>query len=354
MVSVHRRVDVQSEPEAAAQAVGLRYVRDDGPGIRRKRAGKGFFYRTPDGKAVLGEHREWIEKLAIPPAWTDVWICPHKDGHIQATGRDVKGRKQYRYHPKFREFRDQTKYHRLITFGETLPAMRRRAARDLARRGLPRVKVLALIFSLLDRTLIRIGNAEYARDNNSFGLTTLRDHHVEIRGKKARFSFRGKSGKDHEIEVDDPRLAKLIKRCRDLPGEDLFQYIDDEGNVQRVCSNDVNDYLRKISGADFTAKDFRTWGGTVRAHEFLRAAGVGRSEKHCKKTICSAIKAVASSLGNTQATCRKYYVHPEVLRSYQDGSLFELKPSPVLNGMAAEEARLMALLRSCARRERAA
>jgi DNA topoisomerase I len=310
------------DPLAAAQVAGLRYVNDESPGIRRKKRGGSFGYVGPDGKAVtdaasLGR----IRSLAIPPAWTEVWICPSPQGHIQATGRDARGRKQYRYHPRWRQVRDETKYHRMIKFGKVLPKLRARIEADLGRPGLPREKVLAAVVRLLETTFIRVGNEEYARDNGSFGLTTLKDHHVKISGAQIRFRFKGKSAKAHEIALSDPRLAKIVKHCRDIPGQDLFQYIDDEGNAQTVGSADVNEYLREISGDDFTAKDFRTWAGTTLAALALAKAEAAPTASKAKKVIAAAVATVADRLGNTVAVCRKCYVHPAVFDAYLDGSI---------------------------------
>ena len=318
MVSTLPTVD----PQAAAQVAGLRYVNDASPGIRRKKRGKGMSYVGPDGGAVkdaatLGR----IRSLAIPPAWTDVWICSLTNGHIQATGRDARGRKQYRYHPRWRQVRDETKYHRMIKFGKMLPRLRARLEADLRRPGQPREKVLAAVVRLLETTFIRVGNEEYARQNGSFGLTTLKDHHVKIDGSQIRFRFKGKSNKAHEVELDDPRLAKIVRHCRDLPGQDLFQYLDDDGAAQVVGSADVNDYLREISGDDFTAKDFRTWAGTTLAALALAQAEAAPSASKAKKVIAAAIAGVAERLGNTLAVCRKCYVHPAVFDAYLDGSI---------------------------------
>jgi DNA topoisomerase-1 len=340
-------------PEGSAQAVGLRYVSDTQPGIRRQRAGRGFCYRGLDGRpirdpAVLRR----IKALAIPPAWTDVWICPRPDGHIQATGRDARGRKQYRYHPRWRAVRDATKYDRMTAFGEALPQLRTRLERDMALPGLPRAKVLAAVVRLLETTLIRIGNLEYTRANSSFGLTTLRDRHVKIAGATLRFHFRGKSGIYHTVRLHDRRLATIVKRCQDLPGYELFQYIDAAGERQTIDSADVNDYLRQITGQDFTAKDVRTWAGTVLAACALRECGPCTSQTAAKKNIVQAIDAVARRLGNTRAVCRTCYVHPTVLEAYLDGSLCALllpedasNPSAEAPGLHPEEVMLLTLLK---------
>ena len=272
-----RRKAEPQDPIEAAESAGLRYVSDVMPGIRRKRAGKGFSYVAPDGKTIRDPRSlRRIRALAIPPAYTDVWICSDPSGHIQATGRDARGRKQYRYHPRWREVRDETKFGRMLAFSEVLPAVRAKVDSDLARPGLPREKVLAAVVRLLECTGIRVGNDEYAKANRSFGLTTLRDQHVEVSGSTLRFQFRGKSGKSHDVELSDRRLARIVQRCQALPGEDLFQYVDDEGNRQTIGSGDVNDYLRQASGQDFTAKDFRTWAGTILARSGAPRAGPHR------------------------------------------------------------------------------
>ncbi len=310
------------DPLESAEAAGLRYVSDGTPGIRRRRAGTGFSYAGSDGrtirdKAVLAR----IRSLAIPPAYTDVWICPTTNGHLQATGRDARGRKQYRYHQRWREARDETKFGRMLAFSEALPRLRKRVEKDLSRTGLPRAKVLATIVRLLECTAIRVGNDEYARANRSFGLTTLQDRHVEISGSKLRFEFRGKSGKTHRVSLSDRRLATIVARCQALPGADLFQYEDDEGGRVAIGSGDVNDYLREIAGEDFTAKDFRTWAGTLLAVEALESLGPAPTEREAKSAILQAIDRVAVRLNNTRAVCRKYYVHPAVLEHYQAGTL---------------------------------
>jgi DNA topoisomerase-1 len=313
-----------SDPVESAQAAGLRYVSDIQPGIRRKRAGKGFAYVGPDGKTIRdAKELTRIRSLAIPPAYTDVWICTSPDGHIQATGRDARGRKQYRYHPKWREVRDETKFGRMLAFSQALPKIRARVERDLGLQGLPREKVLATVVRLLECTCIRVGNDEYAKANRSFGLTTLQDRHVEISGSKVRFEFRGKSGKVHKVDVNDRRLARIVERCQDLPGEDLFQYLDDDEVRQSVGSGDVNDYIREISGQEFTAKDFRTWAGTILAVEALTQANAFTSQRQAKSNVLRAIDQVAEQLNNTRAVCRKYYVHPAVFETYLAGTMLE-------------------------------
>lgn len=304
-----------------AEEAGLTYVSDDtAPGIRRRRAGTGFAYRDARGKPVRDpEVLARIRGLAVPPAWTDVWICSDASGHIQAVGRDLRGRKQYRYHPRWREVRDGTKYERMLAFGAVLPAIRARVARDLARPELDREKVLATVVRLLDTTHIRIGNPEYASTNNSYGLTTLQDRHVKLRGQKLDFAFKGKSGKQHRVRVDDARLARIVRDCRDIPGQDLFQYYDPDGARHPIGSGDVNTYLRACSGDEFSAKDFRTFAGTVLAARAL-AAGERPDKKGARKqALALAIEQVASSLGNTPTVCRKCYIHPAVLDAYEAG-----------------------------------
>lgn len=325
---VRPRLAPPADSIAAARAAGLRYVNETIPGVQRVARGRNAFaYRGPDGKSVrdaatLGR----IKRLAIPPAWTGVWICPSENGHIQATGRDARGRKQYRYHPDWREVRDETKYERTLAFGRALPRIRRRVARDLAAGGHGRRKVLAAMVRLLESTLIRVGNEEYARNNRSFGLSTMRDRHVRIRPGRGElhFRFRGKSGKHHEIDLHDPQLARIVKRAQDLPGQDLFQFRDETGVVQKIRSEDVNAYLREIAGADYSAKDFRTWAGTVLAAIALQQFAAFDTKAEAKRNIVAAIERVAARLGNTPAICRRCYVHPVVLESYLAGSTVEV------------------------------
>ena len=317
----------------AAEAAGLRYVSDAEPGIRRRRSGRGFTYLDPNGRTVRDPRTlARIRALAIPPAYTDVWICPAANGHIQATGRDARGRKQYRYHPRWRATRDETKFGRMATFAKALPKIRARVRRDLARPGLPRAKVVAAIVQLLESTGIRVGNDEYVRQNGSFGLTTLRDQHVRIQGPTLRFAFRGKSGKRHTCDLTDRRLARIVQRCQALPGEELFQYLDDDGTQQAIGSADVNDYLREITGEDFTAKDFRTWTGTTLAVNALRELGAPDSARAAKTNVIQAIDLVAERLNNTRAVCRKYYVHPTVFDTYVAGKLEAVVTSSRRNG----------------------
>ena len=304
----------------AAERAGLRYVSDSGKGIRRKLAGERFVYEAADGKRVTNERTlERIRMLAVPPAWTDVWICPSADGHLQVTARDAKGRKQYRYHPKYREIRDETKFDRMIDFSRVLPSVRSTVEAHLGLRGLPREKALATVVWLLERTLIRVGNLEYARDNESYGLTTLEGRHAAVRGAKVRFLFKGKSGKEHAVSVEDRRLARIVQRCQTLPGEQLFHYVDDEGERRDVDSGDVNEYLRDIAGPGVTAKDFRTWAGTMLAAAALRDIGPAEAERDRKANIIRVVDQVAERLGNTRAVCRKYYIHPVILSEYLDG-----------------------------------
>jgi DNA topoisomerase I len=327
--------------EQSAKAAGLRYVWDVAEGIRRRKAGVGFRYVRPDGSAVRDrETLNRIRALAVPPAWRDVWICAREDGHLQATGRDARGRKQYRYHARWREARDESKYGRMPAFAKALPAIRRRVHQDLALPGLPREKVLATVVRLLETTLIRVGNDEYARQNDSFGLTTLRERQVRVRGGTLQFRFRGKSGVRHDIELTDLRLARIVRRMQDLPGEELIQYVDDAGETRRIESADVNAYLKHITGDDFTSKDFRTWAGTVRAVRALRQSMTFASQAQAKRNLASAIERVARQLGNTTAVCRKCYVHPAVIDAYLDGSL----PQHVQG--RREEAAVLAIVRA--------
>jgi DNA topoisomerase I len=316
-----RRYDLQ--PAQSARAAGLRYLSDTGQsGISRRRVGAGFRYVAPGGGAVRDRATlKRIRALAIPPAWQEVWICPHDDGHLQATGRDAKRRKQYRYHVRWREMRDETKYGRVAAFARALPRIRRRVDHDLALPGLPLEKVLAAVVRLLETTFIRVGNEEYARQNASFGLTTLRDRQVRVRGSKLEFRFRGKSGVEHTIELSDRRLAAIVRRMHDLPGEVLFRYYDEQGEVRAIESLAVNDYVREIAGDEFTSKDFRTWGGTVLAAQALQKIGGAATTAEAKQNVVRAIEEVARQLGNTSAVCRKCYVHPTILECYFDGTL---------------------------------
>ena len=308
---------VAIESAEAAEEAGLQYVSDDRPGYTRKPRNGEFEYLDTQGKRIRDEQRILrIKRLAIPPAWTDVWICSSPTGHVQATGRDARRRKQYRYHERWRELRDENKFDRLAEFANALPKIRRRVAQDIRLPGLPREKVLATVVRLLERTFIRIGNEEYARDNKSFGLTTIKNRHVKVKGDHLRFRFRGKSGRQHEVDITDRRIAKIVSKCQDLPGQDLFQYVTDDGEVRNVTSQDVNDYLREITNENFTAKDFRTWAGTVLGAIALNAQGEFETKKQAKANLKTAICAVARLLGNTPAVCRKCYVHPAILEAY--------------------------------------
>lgn len=316
----------QIAPDAveAAEEAGLRYVSDEQPGYTRKRKGESFQYYDTAGKLIRDEARLLrIRRLAIPPAYRDVWICPIANGHIQATGRDDRGRKQYRYHERWRSIRDENKYDRILAFGAALPKIRHRVEADLRLPTLKREKVLATVVQLLQRTFIRVGNEEYARQNKSFGLTTMKNHHVKIRGTKLRFRFRGKGGIQHEVDVNDRRVAKIVRKLQDLPGQDLFQYYDEEGKLCDVTSQDVNDYLREITGQDFTAKDFRTWAGTVLTAMALNVQDKFASKKEAKANLKNAIAAAAKLLGNTPTICRKCYVHPSVVEAYLSGELID-------------------------------
>jgi DNA topoisomerase I len=346
-------VETIIDPKDAAESAGLRYVSDARAGIRRKKAGTGFSYTRADGsKLTEKDVLKRIKALAIPPAWTDVWICPFSDGHIQATGRDAKGRKQYRYHARFREVRESTKYEHVVAFADALPAIREKVREHISLRGLPREKVLATVVHLLEITLIRVGNDDYAKQNNSYGLTTLKNRHVAVDGNEVRFRFTGKSGKQWSLRVRDRRIAKIIKACQDLPGQELLQYVDEAGNCQDVTSSDVNDYLKEITGKDITAKDFRTWAGTVLAAMALNELESFDSAAQAKRNLRAAIEKVAGKLGNTPTICRKCYVHPEVLNSFIDGKLvLELKAKAEselrsdVQSLKPEEAAVLALLR---------
>jgi DNA topoisomerase-1 len=340
------------DPRDAAEDAGLRYVSDEGPGIVRRRTGRGFSYRLPQGGPVKDAATlRRIRSLAIPPAWTQVWICPHADGHIQAIGRDARGRKQYRYHPRWREVRDTAKYGHLVEFARQLPAIRERIAADMARPGLPREKVLATVVHLLETTLIRVGNDDYARTNDSYGLTTLQDRHVKVEAGELRFAFRGKGGKVWRLGLRDRRIARIVRACQELPGQELFQYQDTEGVTRDVTSADVNAYLREITGHEITAKDFRTWAGTVLAAMALNEYERVDSQAAAKRNIRQAIERVAARLGNTPTICRKCYVHPAVLDGYLDGAIaievqreLAAELGSDIAGLPPEEAAVLALL----------
>jgi DNA topoisomerase-1 len=343
-------LEIVTDPAESAKAAGLRYVSDAKPGIERKRSGKGFRYVDADGRPVRDkETLARIKSLVIPPAWTEVWICPNPKGHLQVTGRDARGRKQSRYHPRWREVRDETKYERMILFGTALPEIRERVEQDLAIPGLPRAKVLATIVRLMETTLIRVGNEEYARQNKSYGLTTMRNKHVEVDGATVTFDFQGKSGVKHTVDITDRRIARIVQRCQDIPGYELFQYVDRDGTHHSVDSADVNEYLREISSQEFTAKDFRTWAGSLLACMALRELAGFASETEAKRNVVQAIKQVAARLGNTPSVCRKCYVHPAVLECYMSGTMEAAKrmqeeEADVEENLRAEEGRLLKLL----------
>jgi DNA topoisomerase-1 len=335
-------VAIHQQPVQSAHVAGLRHVSDAGPGLSRKRVGDGFRYLDAEGRAIRDRATlARIRALAIPPAWESVWISPREDGHLQATGRDARGRKQYRYHPQWREVRDENKYDRMAAFGRALPRIRRRVQRDLALPGLPREKILATVVWLLEMTFIRVGNEEYARENASFGLTTMRGRQVKVNGAKIRFDFRGKSGVEHAIELHDRRMAAIVRRIRDLPGYELFQYVDEAGERHTIDSADVNDYIREAAGDEFTSKEFRTWAGTLLAARALGAAGAFGSRAHAMRNVNAAIESVARLLGNTKAVCRKCYVHPAVIDAYLEGRL---------QGAPRGNAAVIALLRKKPRR----
>jgi DNA topoisomerase-1 len=335
----------------AARIRGLVAVSDNTPGITRRRRGKGFSYYWPDGRELRDQAViQRINSLAIPPAWTNVWICPKPNGHMQATGRDARGRKQHRYHPKWTAVRDEAKYSRMLEFAAALPGLRRQISRDLEARGLPRRKVLAAVVQLLEKTLIRVGNDEYARTNGSFGLTTLLDRHAKVSSSSVRFRFKGKSGKEHDVQLSDPRLARIVRNCQELPGSQLFQYLGDDDKVHDVGSSDVNAYLRAAMGQSFTAKDFRTWAGTVLAAQALQEFSHVASKTRAEKNVVTAVEAVARMLGNTRTICRKCYVHPLVINAYLDGTLSRTLRAKALarlssgKGLTAMESAVLGLL----------
>ena len=341
---------VDASPTESARAAGLRHCMDTQPGIHRHRAGAGFRYLDAQGRVVRdAETLTRIRSLAIPPAWTDVWICREERGHLQASGRDARGRKQHRYHPRWREVRDETKYDRMFAFAAALGKIRRRTKLDLAQPSLPREKVLAAVVQLLEKTLIRVGNEEYVRANGSFGLTTLHNRHVNVRGARVTFRFRGKSGREHDVGLEDPRLAAVVRRCRELPGQELFAYVDEAGEIHSVGSADVNDYLREITGQDFTAKDFRTWAGTVLALRALQHYPTFDSVAEAKRNIAAAIESVARTLGNTKAVCRKSYIHPTLIEAYLDGGSLArgaARRGKAAGGLRPEETEVLTILKA--------
>jgi DNA topoisomerase-1 len=343
------------DPLQSAKSARLRYVTGEGPGIVRRRAGKGFTYIGVDAKPVRDKATlQRIKSLAIPPAWENVWICPVENGHIQAAGRDARGRKQYRYHSRYREVRDEAKYGRMLAFGAVLPKIRKKVNEDLAAPGLPQRKVIATVVRFLDETCIRIGNDEYAKSNKSYGLTTLKEQHVDVHGDNVRLRFRGKSKQDHDIKLRDRRLARIVKQLQELPGQELFQYRQDDGEYVKVDSADVNDYLREVTQEDFTAKDFRTWHGSGQMAQELAELGPAQSETEAKRNIVEAVKTTAKRLGNRPAACRKYYIHPAILESYTEQTLFEamkgVHAGPVRSGvqLRAEELVVMRLVEAYA------
>lgn len=348
-VMASAQLDLITDPQQSARAAGLRYVTDEIPGIRRKLAGKHFTFFDPNGKKIKDESEiNRIRALAVPPAYTDVWISPIANGHLQATGRDARGRKQYRYHKRWREVRDETKFGRMIAFAKALPKIRNTVDQHMSLPGLPREKVLATVVQLLETTLIRVGNEEYAKDNKSYGLTTMKDQHVQISGSTLRFKFKGKSGVRHAIDLRDRRLARIVQACRDIPGQELFQYEDDGGNHQAIDSQDINDYIKEISGEDFTAKDFRTWVGTVACALTLAELPPVENQADAKENVIEAIKLVAQRLGNTPSVCRKSYVHPSIIDQYLEAG--PLKPLASRSGaLQPEEKAVLRLLEKCAK-----
>lgn len=345
-------------PHESARAAGLRYVSDRGPGIRRTMSSLGFKYYRPDGRLIRNAPElKRIASLAVPPAWTDVWICPNPRGHLQATGRDARGRKQYRYHPEWRRTRDGTKYERLPAFAAALPRIRVRIDADLSRPGLSRAKVLATIVRLLEKSLIRVGNEEYARQNQSFGLTTMRNRHVKVEGSIVKFEFRGKSGVRHSVSVTDKRVARIVRGCRDLPGQELFRYLDEDGACRDIGSGDVNDYLREISGEDFTAKDFRTWAGTVLAFAAFREMKQQEESTVSTRGVVQVVDAVAGVLGNTRAVCRKSYIHPGIIECFTNGGSAARSDGcsrnpPRKKGLSADECAVVAILKGLSKEDR--
>jgi DNA topoisomerase-1 len=347
--------EIATDGLAAAHSAGLRYASDEQPGIRRVRKGRGFAYVDAHGQVIRDKSEiRRMHRLAVPPAWTEVWISPSPLGHIQATGRDARGRKQYRYHERWREVRDEAKYGHLVDFAKALPRIRSRVDADLGRPGIPRERVLATAVRLLEETFMRVGNAEYARANGSFGLTTLRAKHVDVEGSKIIFRFRGKSGKEHEVDVRDARLARVVSRLEQLPGQELFRYLDEDGVARAIGSDDVNEYLREVSGEELSAKDFRTWAGTVLAARALAKLGPARNPRIAAKRVVQAIDVVAARLGNTRAICRRCYVHPGVLEAYEAGELPAALARPESGrkrrGLSSHESAVATLLGRTAKR----
>ncbi|MBX9600243.1 MAG: DNA topoisomerase IB [Bryobacteraceae bacterium] len=338
-------IELPLDPQVSAELVGLRYVSSGEPGITRRRSGRGWLYRKPDGTPVREPAElERIRSLVIPPAWKSVWICARANGHLQAVGIDARGRRQYRYHARYREVRDSTKFNRMAAFGRVLPKIRAQVEQDLKLGGLPRRKVVATVVRLLEATSVRIGNEEYAKSNESFGLTTLRDHHVEIEGHRLRFSFRGKSGQPHEVEITDRQLGRIVAACQDLPGQELFQFVE-EGQVCRICSEDVNAYLKEVTGEDFTAKDFRTWNGSREALAAFARLEAPANPTQRKRSIAAVVRCTAEVLRNRPATCRAYYIHPAVFAAFEAGTIQEFANFPAgSSGLSGVEAGLMQLI----------
>ncbi|HEX8316403.1 MAG TPA: DNA topoisomerase IB [Flavisolibacter sp.] len=343
---------IDKDYEKAAQAADLVYVSDKDPGIIRQKKGSGFSYTYKDETVTDEKILERIKKLAIPPAWTKVWICKKETGHIQATGFDVKGRKQYRYHPQWNLMRNETKFHRLFEFGKVLPSIRLKVEEDLGKKELSEEKVLATVVSLMERTFIRIGNDDYEKLYGSYGLTTLKDNHVKVVGSTVQFSFKGKKGIYHNITLKNPKLARLVKQCRDIPGKELFQYFDRDGNRRSIDSGMVNLYIKEASGGDFTAKDFRTWAGTLHILQCFCSQENPETDTDCKRNILSALDEVSEKLGNTRTVCKKYYVHPGIIRLYEDRSLAryikqldDIEKNDHLTGLTSEERVLMKILK---------
>jgi DNA topoisomerase-1 len=344
-------LELQQHPDLAAKAAGLRYVSDIMPGFTRRKRGSSFVYLDTQGKILKDQKQlQRIRTLVIPPAWTSVWICPLENGHLQATGRDEKGRKQYRYHEDWNQIRNETKFTKMHVFAEKLPEIRKRVQKDLETSGIGRNKVLAAIVKIMEQTMIRIGNEEYAEKNESYGLTTIRNKHAEVHGPKVRFRFKGKSGKLHDVEIEDRRIAQIVRKCQELQGQELFGYIDEDGNAVDVSSNDVNEYLREITGENITAKDFRTWGGTVQAALAFQELGPHKTKTELKKMMVQAVQRTAACLRNTPSVCRKYYIHPCVFKAYESGSLFKIHAScqkskrSKIKGLFAEEIFALRLL----------
>ena len=336
------------DPEKSAEMAHLYYVSDVVPGIKRKKSGKDFTYIDIKGKVITDEKQlSRIRALILPPAWEDVWICAKPNGHLQATGRDAKGRKQYKYHLKWQKLRNELKFDKMLLFGQILPSIRKQIRKDLSLSGIPKEKVMALVISIMSETLIRVGNAEYAEENNTFGLTTMLNKHVQIKDNTVKFKFKGKSGKFHDIDLKNKRLAKLIKQCRELPGYDLFEYLDESGSPHSIGSSDVNSYMCSITNQNFTAKDFRTWGGSVYAMQVLQDFTGFTSQTEAKKNLTEAIKLIAKKLGNTTTVCKKYYIHPKVLEAFLDGTLdsvIEKSKTKTIDELKPEEVAFMHLI----------